>query len=165
MLDRCGLQGHGIKWPNDILVDGRKLAGILVESQSVPGDGIFAVVGIGLNVKMPREAAESIDRPFTDLASCLPPKRRELGRNDLAARLLDALLPAMTAFAGTGFASFREEWNRRDLLSGRRVALEGNGMAREGTVLGLDDDGGLSVDIDDIGPQVLHAADVRVLDV
>ena len=70
----------------------------------------------------------------------------------------------MKAFAGTGFASFREEWNRRDLLSGRRVALEGNGRARAGTVLGLDDDGGLSVDIDDIGPQVLHAADVRVLD-
>jgi biotin-(acetyl-CoA carboxylase) ligase len=49
-------------------------------------------------------------------------------------------------------------------LAGRRIALEDNGMARCGTALGIDDSGGLAVDLDDVGRQVLHAADVSILD-
>jgi BirA family biotin operon repressor/biotin-[acetyl-CoA-carboxylase] ligase len=164
-LERTGLTGHGIKWPNDILVGGRKLAGILVESQS-PGTGsVQAVIGIGLNVRMPAlPEGVTIDRPWTELSTHLPPARRGISRNLLAALSLDELLPGLERFAAEGFEPFREGWRRFDLLEGRRVRLEGNGGSKFGTVLGIEDNGGLSVDIEGYGPQVLHAAEVSIYD-
>jgi BirA family biotin operon repressor/biotin-[acetyl-CoA-carboxylase] ligase len=165
-LDRAGLRGHGVKWPNDVLIGPAKLAGILVESQSRPDRSVLAVIGVGLNVRMPgsADAPAAIGQPWTDLVSHLPAERRGISRNRLAADLLDELVPACERFAREGFAPYREEWARRDLLAGRRVALEENGAARCGTALGIDDSGGLAVDLDDIGQQVLHAADVSILD-
>jgi BirA family biotin operon repressor/biotin-[acetyl-CoA-carboxylase] ligase len=165
-LDHTGLRGHCIKWPNDILLNGKKLAGILVESQSGPDRSLLAVIGIGLNVRMPSgsETPLAIESPWTDLASNLPCGARDISRNRLAADLLSELLPACERFATEGFAPFREAWTHRDLLKGRRIALEENGTARSGTALGIDDNGGLSVDIDGHGPRVLHAADVSILD-
>ena len=164
-LERAGLQGHGIKWPNDILVQGSKLAGILVESQSSGRNAVQAVIGIGLNVRMPSPAeTAAIDRPWTELAAHLPPTRRDIGRNELTVMLLDELLPGLGRFETEGFEPFRSTWNRFDLLTGRRVRIEGNGGFRSGAALGIDDSGGLSIEIDGYGPQVLHAADVSVYD-
>jgi BirA family biotin operon repressor/biotin-[acetyl-CoA-carboxylase] ligase len=108
--------------------------------------------------------AAVIDRPWTDLASQLPPERRGISRNELGALLLDELLPGLERYAADGFAPFRQDWNQRDLLAGRRVGIEGNGMAHNGIALGIDDSGGLSVDLDEFGLQVLHAAEVSILD-
>lgn len=167
-LERAGLREHGIKWPNDILVGGSKLAGILVETQSTSSGDLLTVIGIGLNVHMPAPPegmpAGAIDRPWTDLASQLPPERRAIGRNELSALLLDELLPGLERYAAEGFGPFRPAWSQRDLLAGRRVGIEGNGMAHSGTVLGIDDSGGLFVDLDGFGVKVLHAAEVSILD-
>lgn len=164
-LQRAGLEGAGIKWPNDILFGGRKLAGILVESQSTGSGPALAVVGVGLNVRMPPGAgAAAIDRPWTDLASCWPAGSPVPGRNRLAALLLAELLPGLARFAAEGFAPFAQAYAGLDLLRGRRVRLEGNGSLHAGTALALDDSGGLLVDIDGYGPQVLHAAEVRLFD-
>jgi BirA family biotin operon repressor/biotin-[acetyl-CoA-carboxylase] ligase len=172
-LARAGLRNHGVKWPNDILVDGLKLAGILVETQTAAGGAVLAVIGIGLNVRMPGPPeglpAAVIDRPWTDLASRLPAAQRGIDRNALAALVLEELLPSLERYAGAGFAPFRETWNELDLLNGKRVGIEGNGpfprgMARTGTALGIHESGGLTVDIDGYGEQVLHAAEVSILD-
>lgn len=167
-LDRIGLQGHGIKWPNDLLVDGAKLAGILVETQAVGSGPVLAVIGIGLNVRMPAPGSDqpgaTIDRPWTDLASHLPPERRSISRNAVVALLLEELLPGLRRFAAEGFAAFQDEWRRRDLLAGHRLRLEGNGGFRLGRALGVAADGGLCVDIDGYGEQVLYAADVSIHD-
>lgn len=167
-LDRSGLQGHGIKWPNDVLVNGAKLAGILVETQAIGSGPVLAVIGIGLNVRMPAsgsgDAVAVIDRPWTDLASQFPPERRSIGRNELVALLLQELLPGLQSFEAEGFAAFHDEWRRRDLLVGHRLRLEGNGGFRYGQALGVEDDGGLCVDIEGYGPQVLYAADVSIHD-
>ncbi len=172
-LERAGLRNHGIKWPNDILVNGAKLAGILVETQTAAGRAVLAVIGIGLNVRMPTPAAGIpigvIDRLWTDLVSQLAPERRGIDRNALAALLLQELLPGMERYAVAGFEPFRAAWKQRDLLTGKRVGLAGNGpfpsgVARSGTALGIDESGGLAVDIDGYGVQVLHAAEVSILD-
>jgi BirA family biotin operon repressor/biotin-[acetyl-CoA-carboxylase] ligase len=163
-LERAGLSGHGIKWPNDILIGGAKLAGILVESQSAGSGSIQAVIGIGLNVRMPPLAGGAIDRPWTELAAHLPPARRDISRNVLAAMLLDELLPGLQRLESEGFEPFRKGWDRFDLLKGRRVRIEGNGGFHSGTALGIDDNGGLSIDIDGYGQQVLHAAEVSIRD-
>jgi BirA family biotin operon repressor/biotin-[acetyl-CoA-carboxylase] ligase len=172
-LERTGLHEHGIKWPNDILVGSSKLAGILVETQSTASRDLLAVVGVGLNVRMPAPPwgmpAASIGRPWTDLASQLRPARRGISRNEVSALLLDELLPGLERYAAEGFGPFRQAWNQRDLLAGKRVGIEGNapgpsGMIQSGTVLGIDDSGGLSVDLDDVGVQILLAAEVSILD-
>jgi len=167
-LDRVGLQGHGIKWPNDILVDGAKVAGILVETQSAGSGPARAVIGIGVNVRMPDSGAAGpgavIDRPWTDLVSQLPPDRQAVSRNELVAHLLEELLAGLARFESKGFGVFHQEWQARDLLTGKRLRLEGNGALRYGRAIGVDEDGGLEVDIDDYGPQILYAADVSIYD-
>lgn len=167
-LERAGLSGHGVKWPNDILIDGAKVAGILVETQSAGTAPAIAVIGIGLNVRMPAPDSDHpgaiIDRPWTDLASHLPPGRESICRNELIARIVEDLLNGLGRFEARGFAAFHDEWRARDLLTGKRLRLEGNGAFRYGRAIGVDDDGGLEVDIEGYGPQVLYAADVSIHD-
>ncbi len=101
-LDRAGLEGHGIKWPNDILIDGKKLAGILVELQSAGQGPALAVIGIGLNIRMPEsspgELKAAIDRPWTDLAAYLENNGADIDRNHVAALLLEELPAALELF-------------------------------------------------------------------
>jgi len=166
-LDRAGLQGHGIKWPNDILVGGNKLAGILVESQAIGSELPTVVIGIGLNVHMPRREAGGllpIDKPWTDLSSLLPAGSEWLDRNRLSGLLLDELLAGLARFDAEGWEAFRPEWEAHDLVSGRRIRLEGNGGFRAGRALGVDEQGGLWVDIDGYGVQALHSAEVSLRD-
>jgi BirA family biotin operon repressor/biotin-[acetyl-CoA-carboxylase] ligase len=167
-LDRVGLRSHGIKWPNDILANGKKVAGILVETQSAGAGPALAIIGIGLNVRMPEPGANQpgaiIDRPWTDLASQLPADKQAVSRNELTALLLEELLAGLARFESRGFEAVHEEWQARDLLSGKRLRLEGNGALRYGRAIGVNEDGGLEVDIDGYGPQVLYAADVSIYD-
>ena len=161
-LQRAGLRGHGIKWPNDILVGGAKLAGILVETQS---PGPQAIIGIGLNVRMPGHSAdESIGRPWTELAAHLPAERRYISRNVVAAALLDELVEGLNRFESNGFEAFRADWERFDLLRGRRIRIESAEGVQTATAQGIVDDGGLSVDIDNDGRRVLRAEEVSIFD-
>ena len=108
-LAHTGLTAYGIKWPNDILAGGAKLAGILVEVQAAGGGSVHAVIGVGVNVFMPatgaigREAEAVIDRPWTDIASQLPVGASDLSRNGVVALLLENLVYGITAFEGDGF--------------------------------------------------------------
>lgn len=167
-LSRAGLEGHGIKWPNDILVENRKVAGILVELQSVGNEPALAVIGMGINVRMPateaQDPAKIIDRPWTDLASHLPPEHRPCDRNRLAAMMLDELLAALPRFEETGFDSFRQAWGERDLLKGRHIRLQRDGGDVGGIADGVDQDGGLRLKRDNGTIDVFHSGEVSVFD-
>ena len=167
-LDRAGVRSHGIKWPNDILVNGAKVAGILVETQSTGAGPALAIIGIGLNVRMPRSGAGSpgslIDRPWTTLVSQLPSDRQAISRNEMTALALEELLAGLVRFESRGFEAFHEAWQARDLLTGKRLRLEGSGALRYGRAIGVNEDGGLEVDIDGYGLQTLYAADVSIYD-
>jgi len=157
-LSRAGLVGHGIKWPNDILLDGRKLCGCLVEVQGDARKFCHAVLGVGINVHMPAsEASIAIDQPWTDLESHLP----NCSRNNLAALLLEELITQLSLFADQGFEPFRDDWRQNDLLKGRSVdALVGTGTIR-GVAAGIDGKGALLLDTGD-EVQVLHSAEVSL---
>ena len=170
-LARAGLQKHGIKWPNDILVSGRKLAGILVETQAAAGGPATAVIGLGVNVNMPpgspqqQEADRSIDREWTDLTSELG-GAEPVSRNAVTALLLEELIEGLRNWQDTGFASFRADWEARDLLSGRKVELQHRDSVIAGVVRGIDEAGGLllerSESVSAKAPEVFHAGEVRV---
>lgn len=141
-----------VKWPNDLMVGDCKLGGVLIELA-----GGIAVIGIGLNVHMPDDAAARIDQPWTDLAA--------LGalesRNPLAARLIDALVAALLEFEARGFAAFATRWRALDGLAGREVRVASGDQVHHGIAAGVADDGGLRVALPE-GERVFHSADVSV---
>ena len=151
-----------LKWPNDLVVadrDGlRKLGGLLVEGGGEHGGDVRAVIGLGLNVRMPDADAARIDQPWCDL--------RTLGatasRNAIAAAVLSQLLPALELFDREGLAPFLPRYAALDALAGRRVRLHLAEGDREATPLGLADDGALRVRLDDGVVRMLHSGEVSV---
>lgn len=139
-LHDAGVTGVGLKWPNDVLAGGRKLAGILVELGGEFLGPCHAVIGIGINVCLPRDAG--IDQPHTDLAQlAAPPPERNL----LVARLLTRLCGALDRFEREGFAPFAQEYARHDLLRGHAVSVQAAAGARDGVAAGIDERGALRV--------------------
>ncbi|MCA9684162.1 MAG: biotin--[acetyl-CoA-carboxylase] ligase [Myxococcales bacterium] len=139
------LPGLSLKWPNDLLLDGRKLAGILCEARGVPEDWV-AVVGIGLNVHRSEDEFEGPLRDTaTSLARALPEARRR-GRAAILAAILAALEIELERFFAGGFAAIRPRYEPHCLVLGRAVEVEAPGGDRvAATALGLDDDGALRV--------------------
>lgn len=161
-LAASGLPGAGIKWPNDILAGGRKLSGILVESQA-RGGGTRVIAGIGINVRMAGdEAAAAIDRPWTDLESELPPQRLPVDRNRLVSALLDRLIAAFDRFEQSGFETFRARYEALDVLAGRSVLLEQTDGEVRGVAHGVDAAGYLRIELPGGETRVFHSGEVRV---
>ncbi|MDP3586386.1 MAG: biotin--[acetyl-CoA-carboxylase] ligase [Thiobacillus sp.] len=108
-----------LKWPNDVLVDYRKLAGILVEVQGDMNGAAFAVVGIGLNVRLNAAQRDAVDQAVVDLAEM----GVTVGRNLLLADCLRELHAVLTLFRQHGFAALRADWLALDAYAGKPVAL------------------------------------------
>lgn len=146
-----------LKWPNDVLKDGDKLAGILVETQSAPGGGIWAVTGIGLNLLMPDDMEARLGRSAAGV-----PWLARMERDALMAALLDGLAAALREFAVRGFAAFSARWNLRHAWQGETVVLLDAGkVVQEGLAAGVDDSGRLLLDTADGRVPVL-AGDVSL---
>jgi BirA family transcriptional regulator, biotin operon repressor / biotin---[acetyl-CoA-carboxylase] ligase len=154
-LKRLGVHGLALKWPNDVLLDGSKLAGILLEIQGDMTGPCRVVIGIGLNVQMPRAAAAHIDQAFSDLqASAVM-----LDRNRIAAALIDELFSALDSFDAHGFAPCREEWEALDLYKGREVEVHSGNSTIRGIVKGVDAGGALLLNTAS-GLQVINGGEV-----
>jgi BirA family biotin operon repressor/biotin-[acetyl-CoA-carboxylase] ligase len=163
-LAAFGVRGAALKWPNDVLLDGRKLGGILCELRAEAGGPAFVVAGIGLNVALPDALRARIvadgGLPPASLAEAFgadgrfvaSPSRNALAappsRNALAARLCDELLRMAQTFETRGFAPFHAEWSHADSLAGRPVRVIGHGRERDGIARGIAPDGTLRVEID-----------------
>ena len=127
-----------LKWPNDILVDYRKLAGILVEVQGDMHGAAFAVVGVGLNVRLNEAQRDAVDQAVVDLAEM----GVTVGRNQLLADCLLELNAALSVFRQHGFAALREEWLALDAYAGRAVALAlPDARSVQGVACGVDETG------------------------
>jgi len=160
-LEKLGISPM-VKWPNDVMLDGKKLAGILIESR-IKADMVQVVVGVGLNVSMPQDIMKNIDRPWTDLETALAGTGASLERNEIAAHMLNALLDCCSEYNATGFAQFRKQWQRLDMLKGAEVILCSDAQETEqgAKVLGLDESFGLKVDVSGV-EKVVHAADIKL---
>ena len=132
-----------LKWPNDLVVDRAKLAGILIELGGEFLGPCHALIGIGLNVRLPPAARAAIAQPVTDLESLCdgaPP-----ARSALAAALIERLCEALDVFAERGFAAFADEYARYDALRGRALRIDDPRGAFEGEGRGVDARGALRV--------------------
>lgn len=135
-LESLGAESIGLKWPNDIFLPDGKLGGILVELQGELQEGVVQVIaGIGINVHM--SEAESVDQPWTSLASAFP--ALEWSRNRIAAAIINAVHDAAEIFADVGFSDFRAPWLSRDIFLGKTIHARGGEL--EGTGEGIDESG------------------------
>lgn len=158
VLRQAGLEEHRLKWPNDLVVGERKLAGILVEASGEATGPCSATIGVGLNLELEGGPATLIDQPWTELRAHLDAVP---GRNELAGALLNELLLACIRFQREGLAPFLEEWSRWDGFLGREVKLiTGHGEIR-GNYLGLDARGGLILAVNG-EPQTFFAGEVSL---
>jgi BirA family biotin operon repressor/biotin-[acetyl-CoA-carboxylase] ligase len=143
-LRSYGIEGVGLKWPNDILVSNAKLAGVLIDVVGESSGPCIVIVGIGVNVCMSSGEAAAIDQQWTDLHHLSGDSR--LSRNVLVARILDELMPAMDTFDAEGLHPFLDEWQQSDILRGRKIGLTLPNEYITGTACGIDDVGALLVD-------------------
>lgn len=138
-LQELGAQGLQLKWPNDVLYEKKKLAGILLELQQKEASR-FVVFGIGVNIELSAESIDSIDRPVTDLHSII----KELPSSViLLATLLNHLCRNLEKYESSGFSSFEERWNGVDCYRMSDIEIENGENRLIGKSLGVDSEGSL----------------------
>ena len=141
----CGIEGIRLKWPNDVLYNFHKLAGILIE---VKGDMLgptLAVIGIGINFSLSDKTKQHIDQAVIGLSS-MPTNP---GRNRLFFAVLARLFDVLTQFEKSGFAPFKEEWSRLNAYDMKPVKVRlPSGKIEEGSMAGVSDRGEILIDSD-----------------
>lgn len=145
VAENFGLDNVGMKWPNDILIEGRKLGGILLEFAGENSGPCHIVSGIGVNYRMPSEAGSEIDQPWTDICT----HSKKVSRNHFAAVLIDELLSAYDKFHAQGFAPFMLDWQRLDVCRGKTVVLQVQDEHIIGKAEGIDEQGALLLKTED----------------
>lgn len=141
-LKEYGVSGIGLKWPNDVLSDNRKLAGLLVDVQGEATGPTQVILGLGINAHISRKDAERIDQPWIDLQGMTG---ETIDRNRLTALVIRHLLGMFHLFAEQGFAPFREDWEKLHLFHGQRVRMLQGAKVISGIAEGVDGSGGLIV--------------------
>ncbi len=160
-LQELPVPGVALKWPNDLVVEGSKLGGILIELRAETGGPAFIVVGIGLNVALgaPLQAAvaDTGTRP-TDLAQL---GLARCDRNALVAALIGNSVEGLLQFERSGFGAFADRWRAADALAGKAVIVSAHSGPVAGHARGIDANGALCVQTLD-GLQHFTSGDVSV---
>lgn len=144
-LRELGVSSAGLKWPNDVLVGHKKIAGILLELVGDPADVCHVVLGVGINANM--RSADEVDQEWTSV-------RLETGkivnRNELASRLSLMLKSYLDRHQMSGFSAIQQEWEQSHLWQGRPVSLIAGINKIDGVVVGIDRQGALRLMVDGV---------------
>ena len=144
-----------LKWPNDVLYRGRKVAGILIETASGAAQPLYAVIGIGINLQPSNQLTQRVDQPIGALGLA---SQREL----VVAGLLDQLGATLQQFERQGFPAFAARWNALHLHAGQQVTLSDQGrVLMQGAAVGVDAQGRLLIDTER-GRETVLAGDVSL---
>lgn len=145
-LEKIGLNGVKLKWPNDLYYQDRKLAGILVEMSGQAGGAAHLVIGMGMNLAM-QDRDSAIDQPWASLSEVIGTDH--IDRNVLAAEFINTLDAALKHYELHGMQNFVERWNRLDNFIGRKVKLIMGANEVTGIERGIDAQGGVLLDTDE----------------
>jgi BirA family biotin operon repressor/biotin-[acetyl-CoA-carboxylase] ligase len=147
-LERAGALGIGLKWPNDIWFNDRKMGGILIEVRAEAGGPAHVVIGIGLNVRLGPGMRAEIEASGVKAAAVADACTAPLSRNFIAGAIIDALLSMLADFERDGFAGFREAWTALDALRDRPAQVLMGEAVICGTARGVDAHGALRLERD-----------------
>lgn len=156
-LTELGANGVQLKWPNDVYIKQKKVAGILLEVSGEYSGHCQVVIGIGLNVKLSEHDAKSIDQPWAQLSEHLV----GVERNTIAASMINHLIAAIEQFDKHGFSSFREYWLARDAFYGQQVDLILPNVIRNGVSKGVNGKGELLLETDK-GLEAVNAGELSL---
>ncbi|WP_336804079.1 bifunctional biotin--[acetyl-CoA-carboxylase] ligase/biotin operon repressor BirA [Erwinia aphidicola] len=145
-LQEQGAPDIRVKWPNDIYLDDRKLAGILVELTGKTGDAAQIVIGAGINLAMRAPAADVINQGWINLQEA----GVSVDRNALSALIVNKMRTALVEFEQEGLAPFIERWARLDNFINRPVKLLIGDREIFGIARGIDQQGGLILEQDGV---------------
>jgi BirA family biotin operon repressor/biotin-[acetyl-CoA-carboxylase] ligase len=147
---RLGIEGVGLKWPNDLQWQGRKLGGILIEMRGESAGPAQVIIGIGINMHMPAairmQLAEREAALIADIHEIM--HERTPTRNTLIGAVATELLGMLQLFTTQGFAPFKDEWHELDTLANAPVKVISGSQATQGFARGVEADGTLLVDVD-----------------
>ena len=156
-LNQCGVQDIHLKWPNDIYAQGKKLAGVLIEVEGQIGSGCQAIVGIGINISMPKNVDE-IGQPWIDLSQLRQPI---INRNLLAGKLISELTKSMALFENNGLEPFINRWRALDFYANQAVKLIIGQKTIFGVSKGIDANGAILLETDQ-GIKAYHGGEISV---
>ena len=143
-LEADGFRDIALKWPNDVIHRHMKVGGILIDLNGDALGPTTTVIGVGLNVRLPRAARADIHVPVTDLTTVAGKRAPPIDRNRLLAGLLAELASVLETYANEGFAPFAAEWQHRHAYQGKPVRLLlPDGATVTGKVAGVDASGAL----------------------
>lgn len=161
LFSGCCPGGVSIKWPNDVLLKGKKACGILTEMKAAVGRVDFIILGMGLNINM---NPEDFDPALRDGATSL---KIETGivhdRLEITSKLYDLIEKWYKVFLRTGFPGLREPWLGYADILGKRIKWVFKDEFQTGIVSGIDDDGTLRMHGDDGAIHRVIAGDVQLL--
>ncbi len=138
-LTELGVDDAKLKWPNDVYLNNKKLAGILLEVSGEYSGYCQVVIGIGLNINLSEFDAENIDQPWAQLSEHL----KNTDRNLIASALIENLIQAIEEFDRQGFAAFKDYWTERDAFLNQEVNLILPNLIRSGIAKGVNGKGEL----------------------
>lgn len=145
VLQRFGVEGVGLKWPNDILINNKKVCGILLEMVA-DQDSCQVVIGLGLNVAMDKKQMVLVDQPWTDLKSEL---NRLPSRNQLLALLVQEIEVVCQHFStGDGLTAYLTEWMQQDVLKNKPIQVISGNKVEMGVARGINSSGALLLEQD-----------------
>jgi len=171
LLNQHTNQEIKLKWPNDLLVGGRKMAGILLEAsgngdgnengnRNVSGSNLehsYVNIGVGVNWKMPAKTIE-IQQPWANLSEIL---NKEIGRSRLLVNMLIALDEVLSTYVDQGFEPFRSHWIENSAYFGRQVTLSSRNGSISGIEAGVDCNGALKLKTN-VGEKVFYSGEVSL---
>lgn len=144
-LQRLGATGVGLKWPNDLYSDNRKLGGILIELMGDVAGPCQVIIGLGLNCRLDKALhVDAIDQPWIDLAEIMGVNPQ---RNVIVAAIIDTLVGHLCRFEQHGFAAFQENWQVHDIFYGKEVCVHDGGSLITGVACGVTPQGALRVEV------------------
>ena len=145
-LERIGAPAPALKWPNDVLWQGRKLAGLLLEVGGEATGPSHVVAGVGVNTRLSPRDAVQIDQPWADLAAV--PGVPSASRNRLAALLIGELMDALEQYGARGLEPFVADWSAYDCFQGEEVTLDTGASQIRGDYRGITEQGAIRLQVD-----------------
>lgn len=158
-LERSGAAGVGVKWPNDLVWSGRKLAGLLIDVQGEAAGPSQVLLGVGVNVRLSGRDAAAIDQPWVDLEEI---RGTAADRNEVVAHLLAELAEALTVFGREGLGPFRDAWQRAHVYHGKPVRIVQPGGEHQGIVEGISETGALRIRNDRGATETYHSGEISL---
>lgn len=145
VLKSFGVENIGVKWPNDIYLDNKKLAGILIEMSGQADSQCQLIIGVGVNMAMSEEQGKGIEQPWSDLSELvdMPDKTA------LVIALQKQLKRDIQLFEREGLAAFKTRWQAADLFYGREIRLLMGEKSVEGICRGVDEQGAVLLETAD----------------